>query len=43
LKRIGGSLTISIPKAMVRALDLSPNERVRVLLTDRGLSIVKKR
>jgi len=43
LKRIGGSLTISIPKAMVRALGLSLNERVRVLLTDRGLSIVKKR
>jgi len=43
LKRIGGSLTISIPKAMVRALGLSPNEKVRVMLTDRGLSIVKKR
>ena len=43
MKRIGGSLTISIPKAMVRALGLSPDEKVRVLLTDRGISIVKKR
>ena len=43
LKRIGGSLTISIPRAMIRALGIFPNERVRVLLTDRGLSIVKKR
>jgi YgiT-type zinc finger domain-containing protein len=42
LKQIGGSLTISIPKAMVKALDLSPREKVKVLLTDKGLSIVKK-
>jgi len=43
LKRIEGSLTISIPKAMVRALGLSPDEKVRVLLTDRDISIMKKR
>jgi YgiT-type zinc finger domain-containing protein len=36
LKRIGGSLMISIPRPMVKALDLSPREKVRVLLTDRG-------
>lgn len=43
LKRIGGSLTISIPKAMVKALGFSPDEKVRVMLTERGISIVKKR
>jgi len=43
LKRIGGSLTISIPKAMVRALDLAPDEKVSLLLTERGISILKKR
>jgi hypothetical protein len=43
LKRIGGSLMISIPKAMVRALDLAPDEKVSVLLTERGISILKKR
>ena len=43
LKRVGGSLTISIPKAMVKALDLSPREKVRVRLTDEGISIVKKK
>jgi len=43
LRRIWGLLTISIPKAMVRALGLSPDEKVRVMLTDKGISIVKKR
>jgi YgiT-type zinc finger domain-containing protein len=42
LKRIGGSLTISIPKVMVKALGLSPREKVKIQLTDKGLSIVKK-
>ena len=43
LKRIGGSLTISIPKAMVKALDLSSREKVRVWLTSEGISIAKKK
>jgi antitoxin component of MazEF toxin-antitoxin module len=42
-KHAPGSLTISIPKAMVKALGFSPDEKVRVMLTDRGISIVKKR
>jgi len=43
LKRIGGSLTVSIPKAMVRALALSPRERVKIRLTSEGIAIVKKK
>lgn len=43
LKQIGGSLMISIPRPIVKALGLSPHEKVRILLTDKGLSIVKKK
>ncbi len=42
LKQIGGSLTVTIPKAMVKALNLSPREKVKIHLGDKGISIVKK-
>jgi YgiT-type zinc finger domain-containing protein len=43
LKQIGGSLTVSIPKAMVKALALAPREKVKLRLTSEGIAIVKKR
>jgi YgiT-type zinc finger domain-containing protein len=43
LKQIGGSLVVSIPKAMVRAMNLTPKERVRMRLTGKGISITKGR
>lgn len=41
LKQIGGSLVVSIPRAMARALNLSPKEKVKIRLTGRGISIAK--
>ncbi len=41
LKQIGGSLVVSIPKAMVRTLNLSPKEKVKIRLAGRGISITK--
>jgi len=41
LKQVGGSLIISIPRAMAKALDLSPREKVRVRLTGDGISVSK--
>ena len=43
LKQVGGSLVVSIPKAMARSLNLAPQERVKLRLTEQGISIVKKR
>jgi antitoxin component of MazEF toxin-antitoxin module len=43
LKRLGGSLIVSIPKAMARALNLAPGERVKLRLTECGISITKGR
>ena len=43
LKRVGGSLVVSIPRAMARSLNLAPRERVKLRLTEQGISIVKKR
>lgn len=42
LKQIGGSLVISIPKAMVKALNLTPREKVKVRMTSEGISVSKK-
>lgn len=41
LKQIGGSLFVSIPRAMARTLDLSPKEKVKIRLEGRGISITK--
>lgn len=41
LKQVGGSLVVSIPKAMVRALNLAPKERVKMKLAGQGISITK--
>jgi YgiT-type zinc finger domain-containing protein len=41
LKQVGGSLVVSIPKAMARTLKLAPREKVRIRLTGQGISITK--
>jgi flavoprotein len=41
LKQIGGSLVISIPRAMAKALKLAPREKMKVRLTDDGISFSK--
>jgi YgiT-type zinc finger domain-containing protein len=41
LKQIGGSLVISIPRAMAKALKLAPREKVKVRLTGNGFSVSK--
>lgn len=41
LKRIGGSLMVSIPKPMARALNLAPKEKVKMELAGQGISIMK--
>jgi len=41
LKQIGGSLVVSIPKAMARTLNLAPRGRVKIKLTEQGISITK--
>jgi len=41
LKQVGGSLVISIPRAMAKALNLAPRQRVRIKLTDQGISITR--
>ncbi len=41
LKQVGGSLVISIPKAMVKALNLAPREKVKVRMTGEGISVSK--
>ena len=43
LKQLGCSLIVSIPKPMVRALNLAPGEKVRLRLTESGISITKER
>ena len=43
LKQIGGSLVISIPRAMAKALNLAPREKMKVRLTDDGISFSKAR
>lgn len=43
LKQIGGSLVVSIPKAMARALNFAPRERVKIRLTRQGISITKSK
>jgi len=39
LKQVGGSLFVSIPRAMAKSLNLAPRQRVRIKLTDQGISI----
>jgi len=41
LKQVGGSLVISIPRAMARSLNLAPREKVKISLTGQGISITK--
>ena len=41
LKQVGGSLIVSIPKAMARTLNLAPRGRVKIRLTGQGISITK--
>jgi len=41
LKQVGGSLVVSIPRAMVKSLKLAPRQRVRIKLTDQGILITK--
>ena len=41
LKQVGGSLIVSIPRAMAKALDLAPREKVRMRLTGDGISVSK--
>jgi hypothetical protein len=43
LKQVGGSLVVSIPKAMVSSLNLSPKEKVKIKLTGQGISITKSK
>jgi len=43
LKRIGGSLVVSIPRAMAKSLNLAPREKVKMRLTERGISITKSK
>lgn len=42
LKQLGGSLIVSIPKAMAKSLNLAPKERVKIRLTEHGISITKR-
>jgi len=39
LQRLGGSLVVTIPKPMVRALGLRPKQRVKLKLTTDGINI----
>jgi|GEM_PF-7029895 len=41
LKKIGGSLFVSIPSTMARIMGLSPDERVKIKMTKHGISITK--
>ncbi len=41
LKRIGGSLVVSIPSAMAKVMGFIPEEKVKMRLTRHGISITK--
>ena len=43
LKQVGGSLVVSIPRAMARSLNLVPKEKVKIRLTGQGISITKSK
>ena len=43
LKQLGGSLIVSIPKAIAKSLNLAPKERVKIRLTGQGISITKSK
>lgn len=43
LKRLGGSLVVSIPRPMAKALRLAPEEKVRIRLAGKSISITKSR
>lgn len=43
LKQVGGSLVVSIPRAMAKSLNLAPREKVKMRLTERGISITKSK
>ena len=43
LKQVGGSLVVSIPRAMARSLNLVPKEKVKIKLTGQGISITKSK
>ena len=41
LKKVGGSLFVSIPSAMAKVMGLSPDEKVKIRLTKQSISITK--
>lgn len=41
LKKVGGSLVVSIPSAMAKIMNLTPAEKVKMRLTKQGISITK--
>ena len=41
LKKVGGSLFVSIPSAMAKIMNLAPDEKVKMKLTKQGISITK--
>lgn len=43
LKQVGGSLVVSIPRAMAKSLNLTPKEKVKMRLTGQGISITKSK
>ncbi|MDI6643270.1 MAG: AbrB/MazE/SpoVT family DNA-binding domain-containing protein [Candidatus Hodarchaeaceae archaeon] len=43
MKQVGGSLVVSIPRAMAKTLNLTPGERVKMRLMKQGISISKSK
>ncbi|MEW6222261.1 MAG: YgiT-type zinc finger protein [Candidatus Hadarchaeota archaeon] len=43
LKKIGGSLVVSIPRVMAKELGLAPKGKVKMRLTWQGISITKSK